>query len=903
MKHIFRIFFRDIGRITHNLVAIIVVGGVLFLPSLYAWFNIAANMDPYANTAGVKIAVANCDAGTEQELVGELHAGDKIIENLQENHSLGWTFVDRDEAIAGVQAGDYYAALVIPEDFSARMVSVLNGDIQQPEIEYYLNEKKNAIAPKVTDTGATTIQQQVNATFVEVASEAVAETLQETLQGAGADAGSAEGSILHELEKTQRELEEQQALLQNLLDGMDSHNVLFRDAADTLDQVTATAEQSAVAIDAAKDSLNSLRSYTNEFSTAATDSLLDAKRVMSDLNYEVSRDMATLNHDVTQLQNEVNSITADGRAVVERNEKLITELETYIKDLETKDPGAEVDPDTGEKIKDAIDDIQLPEDGNLPDKSQIEDAIHKLQQAESGVDYQKYLQELIPALRAWNRSFSSLLDNADSAAAKIWSVSNNIGTYHKNITDILTDGDRRLSAVERDFNENERKALEQSLDDIAYYGGELSATLHNLEPAMQEMQALLNQMEDAVHQTGDTLEQTAAMMERVSKGIGRIETDIYTLQSMQSVDKVEDWLHVHEVAADEAADFIAAPVTMSTVSQYPVQNYGSGMTPFYSVLAIWVSGIILVSLFKMELDRDEKRRLNQIKRLTAAESYIGRSMIFLAVGLLQAMIICAGDIWLLGVQCENIPLFFVAGAVTSVVFITLIYALASTWKHIGKAICVILLILQIPGSSGTFPIEMTPRFFQMLHPLLPFSYAITAFREAMFGMYGNLYWESLAILLIYVVIGLVIGLGIRPLLLNINRMIDRKLEESGLIVCEEEGMTVTRNRLKLVLSILAEQELVRDGMIQRAERFEKTYQMFAKWRLFLILIVPQIFMVIMFVVGSGAKMIFLILWIVSLFLFAFLLITVEYIHESLQEDLRLANLSQEELLRSVKEVR
>lgn len=898
MKHVFRIFFRDIGRITHNIVALIVVGGVLFLPSLYAWFNIAANMDPYANTAGVKIAVANCDTGVYQELVGELHAGDKIMENLQENHSLGWTFVGRDEAIAGVQAGDYYAALVIPEDFSTRMVSVLTGDIQQPEIEYYLNEKKNAIAPKVTDTGATTIQQQVNATFVEVASEAVAETLQESLQGAGKDAGNAEGSILDELAKTRSELEEQQTMLQDLLDGMDSHHVLFRDAADTLDQVTATAEQSAVAIDAAMDSLDDLRTHTNEFSTAATDSLLDAKRVMSDLNYEVSRDMGTLNHDVTRLQNEVNSITADGRAVVERNEKLITKLETYVKDLDTG-----VDPDTEEKIKDTISDIQLPEDGNLPDKSQIEDAIHNLQQAESGVDYQKYLQELIPALRAWNRSFSAVLDNADSAAAKIWSISNNIGTYHKNITDILTDGDRRLSAVERDFNENERKALEQSLDDIACYGGELSATLHNLEPSMQELQALLNQMEDAVQQTGDTLEQTASMLDRVSRGVGRIETDIYTLQSMQSVDKVEDWLNVHQVAAEDAADFIAAPVTLSTVSQYPVRNYGSGMTPFYTVLAIWVSGIILISLFKMELDRDEKRRLNMMKPLTAAESYIGRSMIFLAVGLLQAMIICAGDIYLLGVQCENIPLFFAAGAVTSVVFITLIYALASTWKHIGKAICVILLILQIPGSSGTFPIEMTPRFFQILHPLLPFSYAITAFREAMFGQYGNLYGKSLATLMIYVAAGLIIGLGIRPLLLNINRMIDRKLEESGLIVCEEEGMTVSRNRLKLVLSILAGQELVRESMVQRAERFEKTYQMFAKWRLFLILIVPQIFMVIMFVVGSGAKMIFLILWIVSLFLFAFLLIAVEYIHESLQEDLRLANLSQEELLRSVKEVR
>ena len=855
-------------------------------------------MDPYAHTEGVKIAVVNCDAGVTQEPVGELHAGDKIIENLQDNHSLGWTFVDREEAIAGVQAGDYYAALVIPEDFSRRMVSVLTGEIQSPEIEYYLNEKKNAIAPKVTDTGATTIQQQINTTFVEIASEAVAESMEEMLQDAGAGSGQTEADMLAELEQTQQELAAQQALLQGLLEDMDRHSVLFRDAGDTLNRVTETAEQSADAIEAAMDSLDRLRSYSNRFSTAAADSLLDARRVMSDLNYEVSRDMSTLNRDVTTLQNEVNSLTADGRAVVARNEKLIAELETYLKDLETKR-----DPDTEEKIKDAIAGIQLPEDGNLPGRDEIADAIGQLQKPETGVDYRKYLQELIPALKAWNRNFSAVLDSADRAVAKIWSISNNMGTYHKNMTDILTEGQRQLSGVEQEFNENERRALEQSLDHVARYGGELSATLRDLNPAVQELQALLDQMEDAVQQTADTLEQTASMLDRVGNGVERIQTDIRALQSMQSVNQAEDWLQVHHVDAEDAASFISAPVTMTTVSQYPVRNYGSGMTPFYTVLAIWVSGIVLISLFKMELDRDEKRRLNMIKPLTAAESYIGRSVIFLAVGLMQAVIICAGDVYLLGVQCENIPLFFLAGIVTSFVFVTLIYALASTFKHIGKAICVILLILQIPGSAGTFPIEMTPKFFQLLHPILPFSYAITAFREAMFGMYGHLYRNSLLILLIYCAVGLIIGLGIRPLILNMNRMMDRQLEESGLIVCEEEGMTVSRNRLKLVLSILAEQETVRNSMLQRAEKFEKTYQMFARWRLLLILIIPQIFMVIMFVVASSAKMVFLILWIASLFLFAFLLIAVEYIHESLQENLRLANLSQEELLRSVKEVR
>ena len=153
MKKSFQIFKRDIGRLSKNIVALIVVIGVCIIPSLYAWFNIAANKDPYGNTANIKIAVANNDAGTENDMLGNLDVGGQIVDTLKENDSLGWVFVSEDKAISGVKSGEYYAAIVIPDNFSESMVSFLSGKIEQPEFDYYLNEKKNAIAPKITDTG------------------------------------------------------------------------------------------------------------------------------------------------------------------------------------------------------------------------------------------------------------------------------------------------------------------------------------------------------------------------------------------------------------------------------------------------------------------------------------------------------------------------------------------------------------------------------------------------------------------------------------------------------------------------------------------------------------------------------------------------------------------------------
>ena len=163
----FAIFKRDIKRLLVNPVALVVTLGVCVIPSLYAWYNIVANWDPYGNTQGIKIAIANNDRGTQNDLVGELNAGDKVVDQLKENHQLGWTFVDSTaDAKEGVESGEYYAAIVIPKNFSDNLVSMLDGNYHQPKLTYYVNEKKSAIAPKVTDTGANTIEEQINSEFV-----------------------------------------------------------------------------------------------------------------------------------------------------------------------------------------------------------------------------------------------------------------------------------------------------------------------------------------------------------------------------------------------------------------------------------------------------------------------------------------------------------------------------------------------------------------------------------------------------------------------------------------------------------------------------------------------------------------------------------------------------------------
>ena len=172
MKNILKIFIDDVKRIRKNVIAMIVVIGVLVVPCLYAWFNIAASWDPYNNTGNLKVAVASVDEGYTGSLIPlEINVGEQVISALRENTQMDWVFTSKEKAMEGVKSGQYYAAIVVPEKFSTQMMSLFSDQIQKPEIIYYSNAKENAIAPKVTDKGATAIQKQVNQVFIQTISD------------------------------------------------------------------------------------------------------------------------------------------------------------------------------------------------------------------------------------------------------------------------------------------------------------------------------------------------------------------------------------------------------------------------------------------------------------------------------------------------------------------------------------------------------------------------------------------------------------------------------------------------------------------------------------------------------------------------------------------------------------
>ncbi len=315
------------------------------------------------------------------------------------------------------------------------------------------------------------------------------------------------------------------------------------------------------------------------------------------------------------------------------------------------------------------------------------------------------------------------------------------------------------------------------------------------------------------------------------------------------------------------------PVTLTTKVVYATDNYGSAVTPFYTNLALWVGGFVLIAIYKLEVDREG------IRRITATQ------------GFLQAVIATIGDL-VLGIQCEHPLLFILAGIFCSFVYINIIYALAVAFRHIGKAIAVILVIVQIPGASGLYPIEMMPNFFRELHPWLPFTYGINAMRGPIAGLYANHYWLDMLHLFWYLPAALFVGLVIRRYAMNLNALFDRRLGDTDLMITEHNSMVNEQVSLNSVFRTVSDSKELRDIIAHRAHRFFARYPKMIVAGLALLTVLPFVFLVLLFV--TQEKIAMLTSWILSIILIDAYLIVVEYAREAYAMQLGVSAMSADE---------
>lgn len=736
MRNIIAILKRDLSRIRGSVVALIVAVGLVIVPTLYAWFNIAGSWDPYGNTGNLKVAVANSDNGYMSDLIPvRVNIGDTVVSALRENDQLDWRFVSESDAVEGVRSGEYYAAVVIPENFSSRMMTVFSSDAEHAEIVYYENQKANAIAPRVTDKAASTVRQQIDETFAKTISDvglATTSSLLEFMDGdqIAAYAGNLSGTLAGAI-------------------------TTLRDASGSVDEFAGLLQSSTGLLDSTSDLLASAGA-ANEDAEALVG---DAKTGLSGMHDALDAAVAAIKQS---LKDSAGDYDAAAKAIDEAFGAADAHVSLTVTQL--RDASADVAKRASD-MRDVQDNILAVErdveGSNLPEKLKAE-LVQKIDIVANTVGNVANQQELLA--KHLSDAAASLETGAADARAKAQAVK-----------DGIAEAKGSMGGVKDSYNATLKQQISDLSDAVADVARRGSDMADDLGATVTDLSHAASALSDDLVGAHEVLADASADLVSAADDLQRLKEGLDTAVTSGDLDRVRELIGSDPAAL---ADALAAPVALDRQAVYHIKNYGSAMAPFYTTLSIWVAGIVLAAMLKANVDEADVKALGNPR---LHELYLGRYAFFALLAFAQATLVCAGDLLFFGIQCEHPFQFMLVGWLAGFVFSNMIYTLTVSFGDIGKAIAVVLLVMQVAGSGGTFPIEMTADFFQAVYPFLPFTHAINAMHAAMAGAYGMEFWIELGTLSLYLIPSLALGLVFRRPVIRANRWIIEKLEETKLM--------------------------------------------------------------------------------------------------------------------------
>ena len=713
MKNAFRIFKNDIKNIFKNYAALIVVIALCILPSLYAWFNIKASWDPYAESgiSNIKIGVVNKDLGATLNNK-EINLGDRVVKELKGNTQMGWQFVSEEESIKNVKEGKYYAMITIPENFSKSLTSILTKDVQKGEIIYTVNEKINAIAPKITVKGANAIQEKVSKAVVETASDAIF--------GIGKELGTELENQLPRLNNIYNQLLEVKSQFGNINDVVN----LAGDGAYKLKTLISDIQKNIPLINKTLENSQNLGSNLESFLTTSKNNLNNIApvikndiKIINEISNEVSKNLNALISAINSGSEYAPQIVD---SILEKLSSLNTSTESLINILKTMN---KFNPGKFDDILEALANVQ----------GAIDKAINVL---------------------------NTVKDSLANGGTPDLSLLNNVIAFTNDVSNITNN-------LYNNFDENITNKINSIFDDAYNVASNVVTVLKEAQNKLPQVTDIMNTVYEGADKGIEGIDFVKSKLPEAENMLNELVSKIGSINDSEDINGIIDFL---KTDVSVRSDFLANPVNIIENTLFPMGNYGTGMTPFYTVLSLWVGLLLLSSMLSVDAKGE----------YSASAQYFGKMMLFMSIAIIQAIIVALGDLYLLKIYCVNPGLFVLGSVFTSVIFTIILYSLCSVFGNVGKVLGIVLLVIQIGGSGGTFPIQLTPKFFQTINPFLPFTYAISFAREAIGGVVQSVLIKDIVVLLIYGAIFILISLFLKKPINKLLHGFTESMEKSGI---------------------------------------------------------------------------------------------------------------------------
>lgn len=716
MRNSWNIFSNDVKSISTNVITAIIIGGLIFLPSLYAWLNIAAAWDPYGQTEQIPVGVVNEDAG---EIIRdeEVEVGNELVDTLEDDNSMNWQFTNRESALKQLEKGDLFAVIIIPIDFSEKLGTVIQAHPEKANVEYYVNEKINAIAPKITEKGASVLVEDISSQFISTVNGIIFEVFNEI--------GLEIEKELPDIKKFENYVFEMEKRLPEIHDTLTGTRSDVSNAQGIVGRAQDVLPKMDNKIDVGLDTIDNTSAF-----------LAEAENHLDKIGPKINKDLANVQNSVA----EISAIFSD----IETGDIDLEAIESGIADVENQ---VDESVDYIESVEDMLQAVlEQMEASENPNEKQIEDvkaSIEELQQ----------IKDVLIESRENTEELTSILMENEQEVDQIF----------KEMTNLSVRADDRLAVFVKEYNETIEPTVLSELARAKETMLDARGVLGNVQQTVPEIDALLKRTSRSLDNGDDLLEEVLAEYPYVNDKVGELANNIRNIQAQADINEIIELL---QNDPETERGFFTEPVLLTENKVFPIENYGSGMTPFYTVLSLWVGGLLLISILTTDIREPEQFRSKEI--------YFGKLFTFIAIGLLQTLIVTNGDLFIINVEVANPVLFVLFGLFVSVVFMTIIYTFVSIFGDVGKALAIIMLVLQIAGSGGTYPVVLLPNFFQTVSPFLPFTYAVDVMREAVGGIVWSNVLFDLMMLAIFGIIAIIFGTVLKePINNRTNKLMNK----------------------------------------------------------------------------------------------------------------------------------
>lgn len=722
MRNILRVFRDDVQLGVRNIIGVIVLVGLVLVPAMYAWFNDLASWDPYGNTQGLKVAVANSDEGYRGDLVPiRVKAGEAVVSSLRANKSFDWKFVDEDDAIEGVKSGEYYAAIVIPSSFSRDMMSVFSDDVTHSDIIYYMNEKANPIAPRLTDAGASQIQEEIRKQFTSTVTEIALNTMSDLSQYVDSDS--------------------------------------FKNYTARLDSSLANAISDVGNVSGQVRSISSLVSSTNSL-VASSEKMLSDSGSASDA---VSKAIGSARQDLDESSKSLDGLTQAVNEAIDKSAQSFDSISQH----------ADAAYDAIGDIADLSSKDLRQISGDVSDSAQAYDQMaDTLQTINADGRLDGVISQMRSSAETQRQLSASLVEYADA----IDQASGESDAKRDETRQLIEQARSEITTLQSQYEPDVKGAIEElsaSLDQASEYSTDLAG---KIDATVASLTTATDSLGNSLVAAQGTLNETASQLDGAVSDLKQAKDDLDKALASGDIETLK------KIIGDDASSlsmYLSAPVKIERNAVYPIENNGSMMIPFYTLLSLWVGAVILVAMLQVNLGQGRREMYSGIK---PSEEYFGRYGIFSLLSFGQSLFVCLGDVFLLQVQCVHPVLFVISGLVIGQVFAFFVYTLTVSFGNVGKALSVILLVVQVAGSGGIFPIEMSGGIYEVLYPFLPFVYGMKALQACVAGIYGMELVQSLAFIVASLgTFSLLLGLVIRKPIIKFNNFSHEQLSKTKLM--------------------------------------------------------------------------------------------------------------------------